>query len=642
MSDLEPEGETEQPDESRSLLRPLLVTLALAALLVVMLAVSFPWTVSRISRADAALGGPHYAQTAEQRPASLQQRRATLAASARIIPGLMGPMILALLAFGGYQGWSAVQRLSAAFAGRIGRQQERLSALRRRQFLLSATLNGVGDAVITADVGGRITFLNSVAEKLTAWQEADAVGREVKAVLTLVDERTGAALADPATATLAASVRLDFPPHAAQVALTGERRPIAGSGTPIWEEHGKSGGVALVFRDIPERRSEIEALRDMKAHRLSSEARAEAILETALDCVVLMRQGGEIAGFNPAAERSFGWTSRQALGRPVADLLFPAASRAGFQREVLRSQAAEASSSPPVRAESCALTADGREFPVEMTITPIPQQEAPLFAIHLRDISDRRDAENALRRAQDAALAAVLTESREKSALLANMSDELRTPLSAVIGYSEMLQEEVNDRGQSDLVPDLQKIHGAGKHLLSLINDILDLSKIEAGQIKLYPETFDVTAMLEDVARTVQPTLAKNGNTLIMSAGKDLGVMYADHIKVKQSLLNLLSNAAGFSRGRTVALDANREHDQAGDWITFRLADASADQPLPLDQQMIETDPASETSGPPRFSGHGLALVIARRFCQMQGGEFTGSREPGRGAVYRLRFPARV
>ena len=144
----------------------------------------------------------------------------------------------------------------------------------------------------------------------------------------------------------------------------------------------------------------------------------------------------------------------------------------------------------------------------------------------------------------------------------------------------------------------------------------------------------------EEVATTVQPILLRNENTLQLRAADDLGVMQADRIKVKQSLLNLLSNAAGFSHGRTVALDAGREHDPAGDWITFRLTDTGDGQALALGQQLLETAPALDTSGAPRFSGHGLALVIARRFCQMQGGEFTGSREPGHGAVYRLRFPA--
>ena len=519
------------------------------------------------------------------------------------------------------------------FDAQMGQRQEQLDALRRRHFLLSATLSGVGDAVIIADIGGRITFLNPVAEKLTAWQETDAVGREVKTVLSLMDEKTGAAIADPAMATLSASVRLDFPPHAAQVARTGERRPVSGSGTPLWEEHGRPGGVALVFRDISERRGASETFLNMKAHRDSSEARAEAILETTLDGVVLMRQGGEIAGFNPAAERLFGWTSGQVMGRPAADLLFPASVRDDFRRAA--SQAAGGPSAPPARAETTALRADGGTFPVEMTVTQISRQETPLFAIHLRDISDRRESEAALRRAQDAALA----ESRETSALLANMSDELRTPLNAVIGYSEMLQEEANDRRQTDLLPDLQKIHGAGKHLLSLINDILDLSKIEAGQMALYTETFDVAAMLEEVTKAVQPILTQNENALRLRAAGDLGVMHTDRAKVKQSLLNLLSNAVGFSQERTVTLEASREHHPQGDWIVFRLADGG-DQELPPHTPLPQDAAVLPASGPPRFSGHGLALVVARRFCQMLGGEFTGSREPGRGAVYRLRFPA--
>jgi signal transduction histidine kinase len=146
-----------------------------------------------------------------------------------------------------------------------------------------------------------------------------------------------------------------------------------------------------------------------------------------------------------------------------------------------------------------------------------------------------------------------------KSAFLANMSHELRTPLNAIIGYSEMLQEEAEDLGQEDFTPDLQKINAAGKHLLALINDILDLSKIEAGRMDLYLETFNLASMLDDVATTVQPLVEKNANTLVLQYDDALDSMRADLTKVRQALFNLLSNACKFTRQGTLSLTVGRE-----------------------------------------------------------------------------------
>ena len=562
----EAEGEIDYQRELRGLLAPLLGTLALTALLVVGLAATVFWTARQTGPADAALAHPPAAHTSGRNAPALRQHEAGSVAHG-ILPRVMAPLsfalpavILALLAFGGYRASTRAQNLTRLFAGRANAEQERIGALRRRQALLTATLAGTGDAVIVADPAGRITLLNPTAEGMTGWQEADALGREVRAVLTLVDERTGAALTDLAAEVLADSVRRDYPSGAVQVARGGVRHPVAGSLSPLTEEDG-GPGVALFFRDKSE-------CRNMAARRDSWEARAEALLTTTRECVVLMRQSGEIAGFNPAAERTFGWTRRKTVGQPAADLLFPPPSRDGFQRAVERSQASTDAS--PAWTETLALNADGRPFPAEMAVTPIPRQEAPLFAIHLRDLSERRDAEALAR-----------TESREKSALLGSVSDELRTPLNAILGYTEMLQEEASEGGNPELLPDLQKIHAAGEHLLSLVNDVRDLSRTEAGQMELYRETFDVAKMVAEVGQEAGPSLAKNGNVLQVRVAEGVGEMEADRVKIKQTLLNLLSDAAGFAQGETVALDAGRDWDGMGDWITFRLADANADQALP-------------------------------------------------------------
>jgi signal transduction histidine kinase len=162
---------------------------------------------------------------------------------------------------------------------------------------------------------------------------------------------------------------------------------------------------------------------------------------------------------------------------------------------------------------------------------------------------------------------------QEKSTFLASMSHELRTPLNAIIGYSEMLQEEVLDLGQEALLPDLQKINTAGKHLLDLINDVLDLSKIEAGKMELYIETFDVASIIKNVTAVMQPLVAQRDNTLHFECRADVGTMRADLTKIRQSLVNLLANASKFTERGTITLEALRERRARAAWLIFRVHD---------------------------------------------------------------------
>jgi signal transduction histidine kinase/CheY-like chemotaxis protein len=231
---------------------------------------------------------------------------------------------------------------------------------------------------------------------------------------------------------------------------------------------------------------------------------------------------------------------------------------------------------------------------------------------------------------------------RTKSAFLANMSHELRTPLNAIIGYSEMLQEEATDVGQDDFVPDLQKIHSAGKHLLALINDILDLSKIEAGKMELYLETFDVRNLIEEVKATIHPLIEKNSNTLVMKTAPDVGTMHADVTRVRQVLFNLLSNASKFTDHGDVTIETLREVRAGEDWIVIRVADSgigmTPDQLGKLFQAFTQAD--SSTSR--KYGGTGLGLVICRRFCQMMGGDVSVTSDYGHGSVFTVELPAQV
>jgi len=223
-----------------------------------------------------------------------------------------------------------------------------------------------------------------------------------------------------------------------------------------------------------------------------------------------------------------------------------------------------------------------------------------------------------------------------KSTFLANMSHELRTPLNAIIGYSEMLLEEAEDSGGTALIPDVRKILTAGKHLLELINAVLDLSKIEAGKMEICLESFSVPDLVADVASIIRPQLEKNGNTVAIAVDPSVTLMVSDQTKVRQALFNLLSNAGKFTSGGTVSLDVR---PIAGSRIAFTVADTGVgmnpDQLANLFKPFVQAD--SSTSR--KYGGTGLGLAISRRFARMLGGEITVTSEEAKGSRFALVLP---
>jgi len=229
--------------------------------------------------------------------------------------------------------------------------------------------------------------------------------------------------------------------------------------------------------------------------------------------------------------------------------------------------------------------------------------------------------------------------SQHKSQFLANMSHELRTPLNAIIGYSEMLQEEAEDLGEEAFIPDLQKVNAAGKHLLGLINDILDLSKIEAGRMDLFLETFEVGQLVRDVQAIVQPLIDKNGNALEVNCPDGIVTVHADLTKVRQALFNLLSNAAKFTDHGTISLTVDREMD---DWLTFAVSDTGIGMTEEQLGRLFEAFSQAEASTRSRFGGTGLGLAISRHFCRLMGGDLTVESVHGRGSTFTVRLPKQV
>jgi signal transduction histidine kinase len=219
------------------------------------------------------------------------------------------------------------------------------------------------------------------------------------------------------------------------------------------------------------------------------------------------------------------------------------------------------------------------------------------------------------------------------------MSHELRTPLNAIIGYSEMLQEEAEDLDQETLIPDLQKVNTAGKHLLGLINDILDLSKIEAGRMDLYLETFEVGQVVRDVQAIVQPLVEKNRNELVVTCPDDIGTIHADLTKVRQTLFNLLSNATKFTDHGVIHLSVSRD---AADCLTFAVSDTGIGMTEEQLGRLFEAFSQAEASTRSKYGGTGLGLAISRHFCRLMGGDLTVESDYGEGSTFTVRLPAEV
>ena len=265
-----------------------------------------------------------------------------------------------------------------------------------------------------------------------------------------------------------------------------------------------------------------------------------------------------------------------------------------------------------------------------------PSGHSSSAVVVFRDITEQKRVEGALVRARDAAEAA----SRAKSAFLANMSHELRTPLNAIIGYSELLEETATDSGHDDYVTDLRKVQSAGRHLLSLINDVLDLSKIEAGRMEVSVEEFDVAAALLELVGTCRPLAEGKHNQLSLDVDPAIGAMRSDLTKVRQVLFNLLSNANKFTENGTVVLGARRETQAGIAWIEFTVRDTGIGIAPNQAEHLFQDFRQADATTTRKYGGTGLGLAICRRFCQMLEGAITLASTPGQGSTFTVRLPA--
>ena len=229
---------------------------------------------------------------------------------------------------------------------------------------------------------------------------------------------------------------------------------------------------------------------------------------------------------------------------------------------------------------------------------------------------------------------------RGKSIFLSKMSHEFRTPLNAVIGYSEILLEDAEMSGASERKGDLERINAAGKHLLSLVTDVLDISKIELNLIELKNETFNVASLIDDIISTCRPMVTAGKNRLVVQCPAELGSATTDQTKLRQAALNLMSNAAKFTKEGTIVLSAARERKASGDWIEIRVSDTGIGLSKEEMSRLFENFSQASAETSKQYGGTGLGLAISQRFCALMGGGIAVTSEVGRGSVFSICVPA--
>jgi PAS domain S-box-containing protein len=487
-------------------------------------------------------------------------------------------------------------------------------AITAAQERLRVTLASIGDAVIATDVEGRVTLINEVAVRLTGWSSDDAFGKPLTDVFVIRNELTNRIAENPVAKVVREGVVVGLANHTVLIAKDGRRIPIGDSAAPIQTADSELVGVVLVFRDITTQREHDQTL-----------FRLAAIVESSEDAILTKTFGGVITSWNPGAERMFGYSAAEAVGRPIT-MLFPP-DRVAEEAELLRRLKA---GRRVEHYETERVRKDGERIQVSVSLSPLNDETGSIVGVSkvVRDITELKRRETQLRTARAAAEAA----DRTKDEFLAVLSHELRTPLTTMVGWAKMLQDPRLDSPQRARA--LQMIDRSTSVLSRMIDDLLDISRIVAGRMLLERAPINVVPVIAETVESFQPEAKAKEISLRTHVDPIVGVVLADRDRIRQVLSNLLANALRHtpSGGR---VDVKLSSDET--LVRIRVQDTgSGIEPdvLPhVFERFRQADP--KTAGV--RGGLGLGLAIVKKIVELHGGTVEAHSEGlGHGATFTV------
>ena len=581
------------------------------------------------------------------------------------------------------QAWQDLNRLNLELQQEILERQNTQKALRKSEALLQAILDHSTAMIYVKDVDGKYLLTNShfdnlfhmEKEQITGKTDGDIFPEDKAATLRENDLKV---LETRSPLSIEEIIPQDDGPHT-YLSLK----------FPLCNSEGTAYAVGTISTDVSDRKlaeltlqkakAELEieveqrtlflkqtnellqfelaakvrgaiTVRQMSAQVARHARTVDGILGASVDLIFLVDRSGKYTYVSRTAAQAGGMNAREMIGKTWQEL--------GWSPQIMQRVHEECNgiftTAEPVKGEVIIPTAIWGTRDYEYILGPVCGTDGSVEAVvaTLRDITDRKDAEEAWQLAKEAAELA----NRAKSAFLANMSHELRTPLNAIIGYSDMLVEDAEELGNLEVVSDLDKIRTAGKHLLRLIDDILDISKIEADKMEIYLESFDVGGLIDEVATTIKPLMDKNTNTLQVLSADNIGAMHGDLMKVRQVILNLLSNAAKFSANGAIVLTVERITSEElknkyqprvaqmlildSEFLIFRVTDTGIGMTKEQQERLFQPFTQADNSTTRKYGGTGLGLTISQRFCQMMGGDIEVTSELNCGSTFTACLPA--
>jgi len=506
--------------------------------------------------------------------------------------------------------------------GEALRHAQMQASLQRKT--LRVTLHSIGDAVITTDVDGHITYMNTVAEVLTGWALRDGEGQPLESVFRIVNEDTRQPVESPATRALREGVVVGLANHTVLIRKTGGECPIDDSAAPIRDEGGHVSGCVLIFRDVTEQRQVQRA----KGQQLLTARFLASIIESSDDAIVSKSLDGIIQSWNAAAERLFGYTAEQAVGRHISLVIPP--ERISEEDRIIASLKAGHRID---HFETERMRSDGSRVLVSLTISPIKDQDGQVVGASkiVRDITDRKKAEAELR-----SLAANLSEAdRRKNEFLAMLAHELRNPLAPISNAARALRMGGGDgeglRSASEM------LERQVKQMSRLVDDLLDVSRITLGRIELRRERIELAPVISHAVEAARALYRSMDHELTVTVSPVPMQLDADPARLTQAVGNLLSNACKFTdKGGHVWLTVGRE----GDEVVIRVRDNGigiAREHIPgLFDMFAQVDTSLERSR----DGLGIGLTLVKTMVEMHGGTVHAHSDgPGRGSEFTIRLP---